>query len=75
MKLECGKEPMFQCPHCPKRSKLKENLKQHIVIVHGSLLARKELRQQHTYRFWKYYVCILYGQIELPIYDFNKNFL
>jgi uncharacterized C2H2 Zn-finger protein len=52
MKLECGKEPMFQCPHCPKRTKLKENLKQHVALVHGSLFARKGLQQQQQiYRF------------------------
>lgn len=34
MTLECGKEPRFQCPHCPHRSKLKSNLYQHIRYRH-----------------------------------------
>jgi len=29
-KLECGKEPQFQCPFCEHRSKLKGNLTKHI---------------------------------------------
>ncbi|XP_063228451.1 longitudinals lacking protein-like isoform X11 [Bacillus rossius redtenbacheri] len=34
MKLECGKEPRFQCPFCPHRSKQKGNLKAHVSVVH-----------------------------------------
>ncbi|CAB0016851.1 unnamed protein product, partial [Nesidiocoris tenuis] len=36
-KYECGKEPQFQCPYCPHRSKLKEHLKTHIVAKHVEL--------------------------------------
>lgn len=36
MTLECGKEPRFQCPYCPHRSKLKSNLYQHIRYRHQS---------------------------------------
>ena len=32
---ECGKEPQFQCPYCPKRSKQKGNLMQHIKSIHS----------------------------------------
>jgi len=34
MKLECGKEPTFQCPYCPKRTKQKVHMKSHITIRH-----------------------------------------
>lgn len=29
---ECGKEAQFQCPYCPKKSKLKSNLLKHMKI-------------------------------------------
>ena len=31
---ECGKEPKFQCPLCPHRSKRKFNLQKHIQLRH-----------------------------------------
>lgn len=34
LKFECQKEPMFRCPYCDHRSKLKYNLKKHVVTVH-----------------------------------------
>lgn len=33
-RLECGKEPQFQCPHCPHRSKQKGSLFKHISNKH-----------------------------------------
>jgi uncharacterized Zn-finger protein len=39
LRMECGKEPQFQCPYCPQKSKLKGNLKQHIMCKHVSLAA------------------------------------
>ncbi|KAK3915469.1 Longitudinals lacking protein, isoform G [Frankliniella fusca] len=33
-RLECGKEPQFQCPHCPLRSKQKGSLLRHISNKH-----------------------------------------
>lgn len=33
-KYECGKEPQFQCPHCPYKAKLKGSIKSHIVFKH-----------------------------------------
>ena len=33
---ECGKEPQFQCPYCPKRTKQKGNLMQHIKSMHNT---------------------------------------
>lgn len=33
-KLECGKEPQFQCLYCPYRSKLNWNLQKHISRKH-----------------------------------------
>jgi DNA-directed RNA polymerase subunit RPC12/RpoP len=34
VRLECGKEPQFQCPYCPHRAKLKGNLQKHIKLKH-----------------------------------------
>ena len=34
MKLECGKEPNIQCPHCPYRTKRNEDLKKHMKRLH-----------------------------------------
>lgn len=33
-RLHCGKEPRFQCPHCPKRCYQRGNLDSHIRNVH-----------------------------------------
>lgn len=33
-KYECGKEPQFQCPQCPHRSKRKDQLTTHIAVKH-----------------------------------------
>lgn len=33
-RYECGKEPMFECPYCPKKCKRKSNLSSHIRIRH-----------------------------------------
>jgi uncharacterized C2H2 Zn-finger protein len=34
VRLECGKEPQFQCPFCPHRAKLKGNLQKHMKLKH-----------------------------------------
>ena len=34
IRFECGKEPMFQCPYCPLRSKRKGNISAHIKYLH-----------------------------------------
>jgi len=34
LKFECGKEPQFQCPHCPLRTKRKSSLLSHIYCKH-----------------------------------------
>jgi DNA-directed RNA polymerase subunit RPC12/RpoP len=34
LRLECGKEPQLQCPHCPYRAKLNWNLQKHIRSKH-----------------------------------------
>ncbi|KAG8259280.1 hypothetical protein J6590_014749 [Homalodisca vitripennis] len=36
-RFECGKEPMFQCPHCPHRAKQKSNLKTHVMLRHADV--------------------------------------
>ena len=35
MDYECGKEPQFPCPVCPKRLKRKDHLQEHAKNVHG----------------------------------------
>lgn len=32
--MECGKEPRFQCPYCPMKSKRKSNIAAHIRCKH-----------------------------------------
>lgn len=32
--MECGKEPQFQCPYCPLKSKRKSNIAAHIKYKH-----------------------------------------
>ncbi|KAI5696815.1 hypothetical protein M8J76_016855 [Diaphorina citri] len=34
MRLECGKEPQFQCPYCPKRTHQKISLQKHMFSKH-----------------------------------------
>jgi hypothetical protein len=34
VRFECGKEPMFQCPYCPLRSKRKGNISAHVKYLH-----------------------------------------
>ncbi|KAE8747845.1 hypothetical protein FOCC_FOCC005457 [Frankliniella occidentalis] len=34
LKYECGKLPQFQCPYCPRKTKQKLNLKEHIRMIH-----------------------------------------
>lgn len=36
-RYECGKEPQFGCPYCPKRCKRKSNLFSHIRIRHKNV--------------------------------------
>jgi DNA-directed RNA polymerase subunit RPC12/RpoP len=40
LRFECGKDPQFLCPYCPKKMKLKGNLKQHILLVHESQISK-----------------------------------
>ena len=37
LKFECGKEPQFQCPHCPIRTKHKSSLLTHIFCKHPGM--------------------------------------
>ncbi|CAH1399573.1 unnamed protein product [Nezara viridula] len=43
-KYECGKEPQFQCPHCPYKSKQKATMKTHICNVHLGNLSNSVYR-------------------------------
>lgn len=38
LRVECGKEPQFQCPLCPYKAKQKGNLKSHIRVWHSNNL-------------------------------------
>lgn len=42
LNLECGKEPQFQCPYCPKKAKHKNHMLRHI-------------RSQHIGNVWMLY--------------------
>ena len=35
LRVECGKEPQFQCPLCPYKAKQKGNLKSHMKVWHS----------------------------------------
>ncbi|KAJ9596796.1 hypothetical protein L9F63_012177, partial [Diploptera punctata] len=37
IKYECGKEPQFQCPHCPLRTRHKSSLLSHMYCKHPSV--------------------------------------
>jgi uncharacterized C2H2 Zn-finger protein len=36
LKVECGKEPQFQCPYCPCQTKHKSSMQRHIENIHYS---------------------------------------
>jgi hypothetical protein len=36
LRVECGKDPQFQCPACPYKAKQKGNLKSHMRICHSA---------------------------------------
>lgn len=38
LRVECNKNPMHECPHCPYRSKQKAPLKRHVVLRHPNAL-------------------------------------
>ncbi|XP_021915079.1 longitudinals lacking protein isoform X18 [Zootermopsis nevadensis] len=38
LRVECGKEPQFQCPICPYKAKQKGNLKSHMRVWHSTYL-------------------------------------
>ncbi|RZF39419.1 hypothetical protein LSTR_LSTR000940 [Laodelphax striatellus] len=56
-RLECGKEPQFQCPYCDKRSHQKQALKSHVFAKHSELL-KDQLPMNENKRF----VCNLCGK-------------
>lgn len=36
-RYECGKDPQFQCPYCPRKMHLRHNLYNHIAGTHNKL--------------------------------------
>jgi hypothetical protein len=38
MRLECGKEPQFQCSYCPYMTKHKNHLRRHVMTRHKDVL-------------------------------------
>uniref|UniRef100_T1HBX3 C2H2-type domain-containing protein n=1 Tax=Rhodnius prolixus TaxID=13249 RepID=T1HBX3_RHOPR len=44
-KYECGKEPQFQCPHCPYRAKIKSNLTAHVAYKHMNFRLATHMHQ------------------------------
>ena len=36
--LECGKEPKFQCPHCPRKAKHKAHILRHMKSQHAAII-------------------------------------
>ncbi|KAJ9596805.1 hypothetical protein L9F63_012186, partial [Diploptera punctata] len=38
LRLECGKDPQYQCPFCPKKTKQKYNIFLHISRAHRNSL-------------------------------------
>jgi hypothetical protein len=46
-KHECGKEPQLQCLYCPKKSKLKANLKQHMIKHESQFYKQKQRSEQY----------------------------
>ena len=59
MKLECGKEPSFQCPICPLKTKHKSSLIGHVRNKHFIDL-----------KVWKTYVLFTTRQIEIRFFHF-----
>jgi hypothetical protein len=43
IRLECGKDPIFQCPYCQHRSKRKGNLMMHIRKLHQQDVEKLEV--------------------------------
>jgi hypothetical protein len=42
LKLECGKEPTFQCAYCPKKTKQKVHMKSHIAVRHNRFSGKQQ---------------------------------
>jgi uncharacterized C2H2 Zn-finger protein len=45
MRWECGKDPQFQCPYCPQRSKQKMHIIRHVNRRHRDLQITDNLQQ------------------------------
>lgn len=42
---ECGKEPSFVCPYCPKRAHQKFNIILHIKSMHPSEVSNQQIKK------------------------------
>nr|CAD7589391.1 unnamed protein product [Timema genevievae] len=67
MRLECGKEPQFHCPHCSYKAKrnssLKSHMKQHIVLPSPLEKAAR------FWRSWLLVVVVPHSKSKVPFYS------
>ncbi|KAG8259315.1 hypothetical protein J6590_014784 [Homalodisca vitripennis] len=57
-RYECGKEPQFACPHCPHRSRHKQDLKTHVAFKHSNFSKSAEMSSNES----RQHVCVKCGK-------------
>ncbi|KAG8259318.1 hypothetical protein J6590_014787 [Homalodisca vitripennis] len=65
VRYECGKEPQFPCPHCPYRSKHRDNLNKHVLATTQRISRSTYVRsatKSYTSHVSKSYVCSVCGK-------------
>jgi len=53
LRMECGKEPQFQCPYCPQKLTQKHNLLSHIARKHSNMEAVLPQTKKHRDSHWE----------------------